>query len=652
MKLKQKGKEILCAMIAATMILGTVPLAAFADGEVTQQPEESPEEMEEVEVLDEIEENTADNNGEVVVGETDEDESTEEKDIVADIPSVETIYEIVEMPELVTSGMGYGVFTLDNPYLQEGEYANWVDRLILPDEVRGLYDWMVENSDGDGVDDALIDQDQKVYDVVLQKNYTFTATNSQNMQAEFDDFVSEKDKEMLEESTMYQEHIWHAIAAFDRDYPEIFWTGTPQILIYSPQQNWSQDGLVCDISISINHRVNLVDQEYKTQNGSELVKGIFRADYNTPENIRQAIIDRDSAIENILSGSFPSAGSRYEKVKYLNNWLTHNNGYNTNLKEAEAQKKDHDKWGPWLSITALEGHAGSEGPVCEGYARALKVLCDELEIPCTLVDGQANSGSGAGAHMWNYVQMEDGKWYAIDSTWNDPFINNETINGRPTSGYESEKWLLLGSQTMVNNNTMTFIESHPASNVPLTNGFGFTNGPTLAEQKYDPETATPTGATISGTVNVAMPANASEIEVRVQLLDADNESSQKFGTMASYKEAYEKGQIYTYEMKGVTPGNYILKIVPTVEGKFLPYTKEITVTNNVALGEVTVVKKGDINADGKIDLNDVDLLFRTFTSYSGRSSYECQIANIQNNNETIDMNDVDLLFRTFDSMNQ
>ncbi len=68
------------------------------------------------------------------------------------------------------------------------------------------------------------------------------------------------------------------------------------------------------------------------------------------------------------------------------------------------------------------------------------------------------------------------------------------------------------------------------------------------------------------------------------------------------------------------------------------------------LPEFYITKKGDINGDGKVTLNDVDLLFRTFTSYAERGSYECQIANIQNNNDTIDMNDVDLLFRTFNTL--
>ena len=63
--------------------------------------------------------------------------------------------------------------------------------------------------------------------------------------------------------------------------------------------------------------------------------------------------------------------------------------------------------------------------VCEGYAKTLKVLCDAFDIPCVLVSGKAKDNeypedpSKEEPHMWNYVQMEDGKWYLVDATWND-----------------------------------------------------------------------------------------------------------------------------------------------------------------------------------------------------------------------------------------
>lgn len=58
--------------------------------------------------------------------------------------------------------------------------------------------------------------------------------------------------------------------------------------------------------------------------------------------------------------------------------------------------------------------------VCAGYSKLFKVMCNQFDIPCVLVAGTGIDSSGAGgSHMWNYVQMEADKWYAVDATWDD-----------------------------------------------------------------------------------------------------------------------------------------------------------------------------------------------------------------------------------------
>lgn len=46
--------------------------------------------------------------------------------------------------------------------------------------------------------------------------------------------------------------------------------------------------------------------------------------------------------------------------------------------------------------------------VCEGYQYTFKYLCDKVGIPCIIV--------GNYSHGWNLIQMEDGKWYNVDTT--------------------------------------------------------------------------------------------------------------------------------------------------------------------------------------------------------------------------------------------
>lgn len=98
--------------------------------------------------------------------------------------------------------------------------------------------------------------------------------------------------------------------------------------------------------------------------------------------------------------SFEVKGTtRYEKLKSMHDGICQMTTYTLNVPMA------HQPTGVFL-----KGQA-----VCEGYCEALKLLCDRENIPCIIVVGTGNGG----AHAWNYVQMEDGKWYGMDVTWDD-----------------------------------------------------------------------------------------------------------------------------------------------------------------------------------------------------------------------------------------
>ena len=74
---------------------------------------------------------------------------------------------------------------------------------------------------------------------------------------------------------------------------------------------------------------------------------------------------------------------------------------------------------------------GKVETVCAGYAKMMKLQCNKYGIPCVLVTGVTDSGE---YHMWNYVQMENGVWYAVDATWDD----------QSTTMYD---FFLVGSET-------------------------------------------------------------------------------------------------------------------------------------------------------------------------------------------------------------
>ena len=112
--------------------------------------------------------------------------------------------------------------------------------------------------------------------------------------------------------------------------------------------------------------------------------------------------------------------------------------------------------------------------VCDGYAKAFKLLCDKYDIPCIIVAGTAVQSGSSEAHAWNYVQMEDGNWYAVDVTWNDK------EGGAPSMSY-----FLVGSQTVTSISHGKFSQSHLPSGHFSSGAYDPFVFPTLSEDAYE-----------------------------------------------------------------------------------------------------------------------------------------------------------------------
>ena len=85
--------------------------------------------------------------------------------------------------------------------------------------------------------------------------------------------------------------------------------------------------------------------------------------------------------------------------------------------------------------------------MCEGYAKAFQYLMNEIGIDNVIVIGTATNSNGQTEnHAWNYVKLNE-KWYAVDTTWDDPILIGEgTLPEK--SRYQ---YFLKGSATMNQN---------------------------------------------------------------------------------------------------------------------------------------------------------------------------------------------------------
>ena len=149
---------------------------------------------------------------------------------------------------------------------------------------------------------------------------------------------------------------------------------------------------------------------------------------------------------------------------------------------------------PWQMIWVFDGDPETK-VVCEGYSKAFKYLCDQTDfqsdIRCLTVSGTMGGGTGAGAHMWNVVRMDDGRNYVVDVTncdtgtvgWPDQlflatatYTSNNSYDcacdsGTITYSYNSETIgiynefeLLISSQSLCNHSWgTTYVVDRPAA---------------------------------------------------------------------------------------------------------------------------------------------------------------------------------------------
>ena len=246
-----------------------------------------------------------------------------------------------------------------------------------------------------------------------------------------------------------------------------------------------------------------------------------------------------------------NGNTRYEKLKSIHDQIVKSVQYDPNYNNSNKNLTNHEPVSvftePFLTV-------------CEGYAEALKILCNRENIPCVIVVGDAN-GDG---HAWNYVKMEDNKWYAVDMTWDDPMNNS-------ADGVYYD-YFLVGSQATnryFDNNTTTFEDEHTPTGQRYTTPLFSLTYPTLNTSSYSPMLINKnSGATVKKTEKLVF-------------IEKDGVFSTSF----------------------VAPYGYSIATNGLTTGGTLTVTKDSTVTDTY-----TLVRRGDVNASNTVTSADTDIL--------------------------------------------
>lgn len=178
--------------------------------------------------------------------------------------------------------------------------------------------------------------------------------------------------------------------SFDWDTPELFYSNSS--LGYSVVKRASDGAWVLTLMPKAN-------REFADQGFRSTVKGILEQRIATLTAATKGMTDEQA-------------------VRYYHDWLCENNAYNNAAYQfvPPANPTEDEKYYrsmlPWSAASALMGNSGvyNEGPVCEGYARALQWLCKATGIQCILVV--------SADHMWNNLVVNN-KWTGVDVTFDD-----------------------------------------------------------------------------------------------------------------------------------------------------------------------------------------------------------------------------------------
>lgn len=134
-------------------------------------------------------------------------------------------------------------------------------------------------------------------------------------------------------------------------------------------------------------------------------------------------------VKDVVAQVIKPGMSLYEKELALHDWLIENGEYHNEVLDAYYEGKAPNEISETYpdSFTAYGILINGLG-VCQSYAEAFKLLCDEAGVPCVVATGELQTVP----HAWNMVKIGE-KWAHVDATNNDTGIDHPVFNATDNS---------------------------------------------------------------------------------------------------------------------------------------------------------------------------------------------------------------------------
>jgi len=284
---------------------------------------------------------------------------------------------------------GISLFSLD--YYYTDSYGAQLDG-----NAKALYDLLVQN--------YVVDYSQYLESVDFPFEFPDTITFEAVVE---DGSFQRKGESYVQATNDVKTAIQAASDAFSYDYPQAFWFRGSN---YGYRVSCVRDG-----SSSTGYRGTFKNFTFKPAN-REISENAHTRMGDFMDGVQSAVAELNEQTVGM---------DMEQKIKRIHDYICQRVTYRNNNTL-------------WVHSAASLFLDADPAFVCEGYAKSMKIFCYYMGINCACVSGTARGTSSGtpGAHMWNYVQMDDGNWYLVDATWDD-------VGTPPSSRY-----LLVGRSTM------------------------------------------------------------------------------------------------------------------------------------------------------------------------------------------------------------
>ncbi len=154
--------------------------------------------------------------------------------------------------------------------------------------------------------------------------------------------------------------------------------------------------------------------KYTSKGTALTVTVAYRYTKTEYQTLKKQAADTLYKARNVVAGFINQGMADYDKELQIHNYIVNHTKYDyANYQAGNIPAVSYTAYG-----CLILGKA-----VCEGYSKAFKLLSDLSALECMVVSGESNAMGRWEGHAWNIVKV-GGKYYHVDSTFDDPVTSN------------------------------------------------------------------------------------------------------------------------------------------------------------------------------------------------------------------------------------